>query len=62
MEGQELIRQLREASPELSIFVVTGHTTIGKEEKIIAEGAIDVIKKPISLREIGDKLDEVIKA
>ena len=62
MDGQELIRRLREVSPELFIIVTTGYMTIGKDEEIIAEGATDVIKKPISLREISDKLDKAMKA
>ncbi len=60
MGGDELIRRLRQADPELPIVVMTGHTNFGDEHGIVAEGASVVLRKPISLRELSKRLQQVV--
>ena len=60
MGGNELIRRLRKADPELPIVVMTGHTNFGDEQDIVAEGASAVLQKPISLRELSERLQRMV--
>ena len=60
MGGNELIRRLRQADPELPIVVMTGHTDFGDEQDIVAEGAFAVLRKPISLRELSEHLQQMV--
>ncbi len=60
MDGNELIRRLRQTDPELPIVVVTGHTTFGDEKETVTEGTSILLKKPFSLRELSDTLIKVV--
>jgi len=57
MDGEELIRRLRDRAPDLPIIVTTGKMAVGDGDEIIAEGATHVLKKPIDLRELAEKLN-----
>lgn len=57
MDGNELIRRLRQQNQNLPIIVTTGHTMVGDDDEILAEGANIVLKKPVRLREILDHLE-----
>ncbi len=59
-DGKELIRELRLDNPELPIIVVTGHMRMegGEEERT---GAAVVLRKPISLRELGQAVERMVK-
>ena len=59
MDGNELIRLLRKQNQNLPIIVTTGHTMIGDDEEIIAEGANVVLKKPVRLREILTQVETI---
>ena len=59
MDGNELIRLLRKQNQKLPIIVTTGHTMIGDDEEIIAEGANVVLKKPVRLREILTQVETI---
>ncbi len=56
MDGAELIRRLHKSDPDLPIVVVTGHTTFGDDQDIVADGASVVLKKPILLRDLRESL------
>ncbi len=56
MDGAELIRRLHKSDPDLPIVVVTGHTTFGDDQEIVADGALVVLKKPILLRDLTESL------
>ena len=60
MGGNELIRRLRQTDPELPIVVITGHTNFGDDRDIVAEGASAVLQKPISLRELSERLQQMV--
>ncbi len=61
MRGDELIRRLRETQPDLPILVMTGHTTFGEDQDIVAEGASAVLKKPIDLHELSERMRRMVR-
>lgn len=60
MGGQEMIRHLRNTRPDLPIIVTTGQITVGEDEHQVAEGATRIIKKPVSMHQIFEALEQVI--
>ena len=60
MGGEELIRRLRRTWPDLPIMVITGHTTFGEDQDIVAEGASAVLKKPIDLHELSQRIRQMV--
>ena len=60
MGGDELIRRLRRTWPDLPIVVVTGHTTFGDDQDIVADRALVVLKKPIDLRELSEHMRQMV--
>ncbi len=70
MGGNGLIRRFRQTDPELPgasrsfpelpIVVMTGHTNFGDEHDIVAEGPSAVSQKPISLRELSERLQWMV--
>ncbi len=60
MGGNELIRRLRHTDPQLPVVVMTGHTTVGDEQGIVAEGASIVLQKPVSLHELSEHLQQIV--
>lgn len=62
MGGKEMIRHLRDIRSDLPIIVTTGQITMGDDENEAAEGATCVLKKPMSMRQIFQALEQVIAA
>ena len=60
MGGDELIRRLRRTWPDLPIMVITGHTTFGEDQDIVTDGASVVLKKPIDLRELSERMRRMV--
>ncbi len=60
MGGDELIRRLRRSQPDLPIFVMTGHTTFDEARKIVAGGASAVLKKPVDLQNLSERLRHMV--
>lgn len=52
MNGEELIRALREKSPQLPAIIMTGHFDISSGRAIETETSCVLMKKPISLKEL----------
>ena len=50
----------RRTHPDLPIMVITGHTTIGEDQNIIVEGASVVLKKPIDLHELSQRMRQMV--
>lgn len=61
MGGDELIRRLRRSQPHLPILVMTGHTTVGEARKILAAGASTVLKKPVDLQDLSERLRQMVE-
>jgi len=52
LSGFELLKQIREAHLDLDVIVITGYGDEGKAIEAIRLGAIDYLRKPISLDEV----------
>lgn len=61
MGGQEMIHHLRDIKPDLPIIVTTGQITVGENENQIAKGATCIIKKPVSMQQIYQALEQAIR-
>ena len=59
MDGYELMKKIHEQDPDIPVFIITGHTTIGEDREIEAKGALNVLAKPISLRQIAESLSQL---
>ena len=60
MGGDELVRRLRRSHPDLPIMVITGHTTFGEDQDIVAHGASVILKKPIDLHELSQHMRQMV--
>ncbi len=59
LDGLELIKRLREETPDLPVVVMTGQTDMG--DGALPEGkACRMLKKPIRLAELADVIDDLI--
>ena len=50
----------RRTYPDLPIKVITGHTTFGEDQDIVAHGASVVLKKPIDLHELTERMRQMV--
>ncbi|RMG46343.1 MAG: sigma-54-dependent Fis family transcriptional regulator [Acidobacteria bacterium] len=57
MPGEQLIRELRERSPQTETIVLTGHGSIDAAVRTLKDGAYDFLTKPCNL----DELEAVIR-
>ncbi|TDI58493.1 MAG: hybrid sensor histidine kinase/response regulator, partial [Alphaproteobacteria bacterium] len=63
MKGEELVKRLRERSPDLPIIAVTGH--VGPTEELNEElkaQVVRIFKKPVSLARLGEAVEEIIRS
>ncbi|MBI5345011.1 MAG: sigma-54-dependent Fis family transcriptional regulator [Deltaproteobacteria bacterium] len=49
MDGMALLREVKKASPELPVLLVTAFGTVAKAVSAVKEGAVDFILKPFTL-------------
>lgn len=59
MDGYELMKKIHERNPNIPVFIITGHTTIGEDREIEAKGALNVLTKPVSLKQIVENLSQL---
>lgn len=52
MNGIELLKQLKEVSPEIEVIIITGYGTIQSAIEAMKLGAYDYITKPIDITEL----------
>jgi two-component system, NtrC family, response regulator HydG len=60
MDGIEVLRRVKEATPITEVMVITAHGTIEKVVEAMKLGAADFITKPFSSEEFGVKVDRLI--
>ncbi len=59
-DGEELVRRLRQVSPELPIVVVTGHIGTTESLEDAAAHALTILKKPISLAAMAKAIEHLL--
>ncbi len=62
MSGEELLRTIVSAYPNLPVLMVTGHGSAVQEPEQRPAGAYDFLLKPINISELITKMTEAIKA
>ena len=56
-DGVDLLIKLKDSFPELTVVMISGHSTIATAVKAVKQGAYDFLEKPLSL----DKLDVMLQ-
>ncbi len=62
MSGSELIRRVRQIRPTVPILLVSGYLGTAVVQRAREAGADEVLKKPLSPRELADSLDRMLRA
>lgn len=52
MNGQEVLRRVRELRPDIPVVVITAHGTVESTVDLMKLGAVDLLQKPFSPKEI----------
>jgi len=60
MSGSELIRKMRALRPTLPTVLVSGYLSTGVAESAREAGASEVLKKPLSARQLGTALERAL--
>ena len=61
MDGIEVMRRARQAQPDLTILVLTGHATLESAIVAVKTGAVDYLLKPVSVRDITEAIARALK-
>ena len=60
VDGMEVLREVKESSPDVEVLVITGYGTIEKAVEAMKLGAADFITKPFSSEEFAVKVDRLL--
>lgn len=61
IDGMEVLRQVRQRSPDIDVLVITAYGTIEKAVEAMKLGAADFITKPFSSEEFAVKVDRLVE-
>lgn len=59
MDGMQMMKKIKESSPDLAFIFMTGYTANYTYADIISAGAADYISKPFDLKEIKAKIERI---
>ena len=59
MDGLQVLEQLAAIKPDQPVLLLTGHATVAKGVQAMKLGAADVIEKPVNIRELVEKIQEI---
>jgi len=59
--GLDLLRQLRELFPDLSVFLITGYGSVETAVEAMQEGAADYLTKPVNLGELRTRVQRELE-
>ncbi|HMP73871.1 MAG TPA: response regulator [Kiritimatiellia bacterium] len=60
MDGIDLLRHLRESTPEMAVVMLTGHGSVGNALEALQSGASDYIQKPATPEEVLHRIRTVL--
>jgi two-component system, cell cycle sensor histidine kinase and response regulator CckA len=62
LSGTELARKIRQLRPDISIILMTGYSDMQLSERAQAVGIIDVLRKPLTRRDIAEPVARALSA
>jgi DNA-binding NtrC family response regulator len=62
MHGMEVLQEIKKASPDIQVIVLTGHGTDKDEEEAKRLGGFDFLKKPADIETLTHKIKTAFKA
>jgi PAS domain S-box-containing protein len=60
MDGREAFKEIRKLNPEQKIFIISGYSQREDMEDLLENGAVGFMRKPFQVREIVDKVNEIL--
>lgn len=60
-DGLELLGEIKEILPDLSVILVTGHGSVETAVRAMRAGATDYLAKPVNLEELRTRVDRVLE-
>lgn len=60
MSGQETLRQIKQAKPQLPVIMMTGHGSMKESLEAMNEGACDYLMKPVALEDLMQKIEAAV--
>jgi len=61
MDGLSLLKQVKEIDSQIKVIVVTGYASLQTASDCIQAGAADFLKKPFSIAQIRNAVQEAMK-
>ncbi len=60
MDGIELMRRLKELTPDIDAIIITAHSSFNTAVSALRLGAYDYLKKPVKLDEVGKMIKDIV--
>ncbi len=60
MNGYEIYHQLKKIQPKVKILLASGYTGIHSEKGLISFGFDEFIQKPFDLKQLSDKIEDIL--
>ena len=61
MHGMDVLREIKKASPDIQVIILTGHGTDKDEEEAKKLGGFDFLKKPADIETLAHKITAAFK-
>ncbi|MFP4159978.1 MAG: response regulator [Desulfobacterales bacterium] len=61
MSGVEVLKQIRQARPEIEVLMLTGYPTLETAREAMSHGAREYLVKPIDKNELEEKIQVIIE-
>ncbi|MFO7932398.1 MAG: response regulator [Thermodesulfobacteriota bacterium] len=61
MSGVEVLKQIRQARPEIEVLMLTGYPTLETAREAMSHGAREYLVKPIDKNELEEKIQVIVE-